>query len=267
LRRVRKVATATIVAEAPDLMRLEREVRRATGLWFPPGLRRSMSARIAQVAMEVGEEPAKLVARAAAGDRHAIALVAEQARVGETWFFRQPEQFDAVARLLPRGGNPLLHWSAGCATGEEAYSMAIALAELGRKRDRVLGTDLSERALAHARVGAYGDGALRRAHPALERRHLGLERPARVARSIRAQVDFQRHNLVADEVPWACDVVFCRNVLAYFEAAVSHAVLGKLFAALRPGGLLVLGSVELPLAAQLPAEWIDTCGTTVLRKP
>jgi chemotaxis protein methyltransferase CheR len=87
-----------------------------------------------------------------------------------------------------------------------------------------------------------------------------------VGRAIRAQVDFRRHNLVTEPAPCACDVVFCRNVLAYFEPPVSRAVLAKLFGALRPGGLLVVGPVELPLAAHLPAEWIDACGTTVLRK-
>jgi chemotaxis protein methyltransferase CheR len=262
-------AVTTTAVAAPDLARLEGVLRRATGLWFPPGLRRSVGALVAQAAAELGEEPAELVARAAAGDRRAIALVAEQARVGETWFFRQPEQFAALARLLPpagRGG-PLVHWSAGCASGEEAYSLAIALAELRRGDDRVLGTDLSERALAHARTGLYGAGSLRGAHPDLERRHLGTALPARIAPAIRSRVDFQRHNLVREDAPWTFDVVLCRNVLAYFEPAARRTVLEKLFGALRPGGLLVLGSVELPLAASLPAEWIDTCGTTVLRRP
>jgi chemotaxis protein methyltransferase CheR len=257
------------VLPAPDLTRLEAVLRGATGLWFPPGLRRSARALVERVAAELGEEPAELVERAAAGDRRAIALVAEQARVGETWFFRQPEQFEAVAELLGRDGRPgpLLHWSAGCASGEEAYSLAISLAELGRTQDRVLGTDLSDRALAHARSGVYGASSVRGVRPDLEARHLGAAAPVRVAPAIRARVGFQQHNLVHDEAPWSCDVVFCRNVLTYFQPAASRAVLERLYRALRPGGMLVLGSVELPLAASLDAEWIDLRGATILRRP
>jgi chemotaxis protein methyltransferase CheR len=195
-----------------------------------------------------------------------------------TKFFREEHHFDHLRShlVLPfvqaakdSGNRRLRIWSAGCSSGEEPYSLAIALLEAGRagRGDRIVATDVSERLLASARRGTYGPWSIRRLPKALADRYLAGSEVRSVAGEVRALVEFRRHNLVADPAPGAFDVVVCRNVLIYFEAPVAAEVLYRLVEALRPGGLLMVGPVELALASPLGLEWVDASSATLLRKP
>ncbi|MFL5302068.1 MAG: CheR family methyltransferase, partial [Anaeromyxobacteraceae bacterium] len=138
----------------------------------------------------------------------------------------------------------------------------------GRDDGRVLATDVSADALAQARAGRYGHWSARRLPAALRERWLRASgHELDVAPALRARVALAHHNLVKDPAPGAFDVVVCRNVLIHFAPATAAAVLRALFGAVRPGGLLVLGPVELRLGAALPAAWIDVAGATLLRSP
>lgn len=191
--------------------------------------------------------------------------------VVETAFWRHPEQLDAIGRIAAAAEGPLAIWSAGCATGEEPYSVAIALLEAGRagRGDRVIATDVSERALATARIGLYGPRALRKLPPAVAERWLAGQGDRRVGVAPRALVWFVRHNVVSDPPPPGApfDVVLCRNVLIYFDGATATAALRRLADALRPGGTLVLGPVELPLASGLDLDLVNDAGATLLVRP
>ncbi len=189
--------------------------------------------------------------------------------VGETSFLRHWAQLDAVVRLAPRvdQGGSLLCWSAGCATGEEPYSLAMVLREAGRAGDRIIATDTSAERLAWARAARYGDWTLRRVDAARRlrwfRRH-GEE--WELLPALRDAVEFRRHDLAAEPPPWTFDVVLCRNVLIYFNPGQARRAAAALLEAVRPGGLLVLGPVELPAAEGLPVEWVEQDGATVLRR-
>ncbi len=252
-----------------DLAEVARVLADAAGLSLGGGLDRALEQGLAAAAAALGEAPATLARRVAAREEEAIAVLLEHAVVRETSFWRHPAQLAALGRLAAGAANPLTVWSAGCASGEEPYSIAITLLEAGRagRGDRVVATDVSERALAEARAGHYGKRALRRLPPALSARW--LEAGGRVAAAPRALVAFARHNLVTDPPPpgGPFDVVFCRNVLIYFDPPTAAAVLYRLADALRPGGALVLGPVELPLAAALELEWVDEAGATLLLRP
>jgi len=88
-----------------------------------------------------------------------------------------------------------------------------------------------------------------------------------VAPAVREPVELLRHNLVAEPPPGSgFDVVLCRNVLIYFDPVLAAEVLYRLLGATRPGGLLVLGPVELPLAAQVDVEWVEAEGASLLRR-
>lgn len=262
---------AELDLSAPEVAEVGRALADATGLSLSSGLRRTLRDAIVAAAAPAGVAPLELARRVATGDRAALAAVVEHAVVLESHFRRHPEQLDALARRAFGAEGPLAIWCAGCACGEEAYSVAIGLVEAGRagRGDRVLATDVSERALAAARDARYGGWALRRLAPAVVERHFERAGEARrVAGEARAIVELRRHNLVADPPPGGpFDAVLCRNVLIYFEPAVAAAVLYRLAAALRPGGWLVLGPVELPLAAALSLEWVEDGGATLLRKP
>ena len=254
-----------------DMPAIEQVLVRACGLSLGSGLSGTLREGIRAAAAALALPPAELAGRLLREDARAIVSLIEYTVVGESYFYRHPEQFAALQRHVLGSAEPLRIWSAGCASGEEPYSLGIALLESGRPpgRDRILATDVSERALERARLGAYGAWSLRRLPPELRARHF-LERGGtlRIAPRIRALVAFERHNLARDPAPAGpFDLVLCRNVLIYFDPTVAAEVLYRLVGATRPGGFLVLGPVELPLAAPLAVEWVDAFGASLLRRP
>ncbi len=252
------------------LQDLARVLAQVAGVSLADGLHRKLADGADAAARASGEPPRAFARRVLARDPDAIAALVEQVVVGETAFWRHPEQLAAMTRLVAEAPGPLRVWSAGCATGEEPWSVAIALLDAGRegKGDRILATDVSSRALAAAAEGVYGVRALRKLPPALAARWLEGDAQRCVRSELRSLVELRRHNLVADPAPpGPFDVVLCRNVLIHFEPRAAGAVLRRLAGALRPGGLLVLGPIELPLAAGVELEWVDEAGATLLRRP
>ncbi|HYG69662.1 MAG TPA: protein-glutamate O-methyltransferase CheR [Anaeromyxobacteraceae bacterium] len=260
-------------AELP-LADVERILERACGIALSSGIRRTLADGVGKAARELGLEVGAFVARLLANESAAVTALVESAVVGETYFFRHPEQIEAarVLALEPAPKDrPLAIWSAGCATGEEPYTLAMALLDAGRAgcADRVLATDVSERALESARRGVYGEWSLRRLDPAIRARHFDPDAAGRlvVRSAVRERVEFRRCNLISDPVPaTGFDVVFCRNVLIYFTAETAAAVAARALEAVRPGGLLVVGPVEVPFTAGLPVERIERDGATVFRR-
>jgi chemotaxis protein methyltransferase CheR len=243
---------------------------RAVGLSLAAGLQGPLGLAVSAAARELGMAPAALAEAAAAGEQAALDVLAEHAVIGETSLWRHHEGLVALAAaLVPRQG-ALRVWSAGCATGEEPYSLALALLDAGRDReeDRILGTDVSARALARAWVGVYGARATRRLPPGLAERWLRpTENGAQVDGRLARICTFERHNLLDRPPGHGFDAVVCRNVLIYFEPEVADAALVRLAGAVAPGGWLLLGPVELPLAGGLGFEWLERGGATLLRRP
>jgi chemotaxis protein methyltransferase CheR len=241
------------------------------GMWLRDGLDPRLVDGLDAAARVAGEPVRAFARRVLARDPAAVEALVEHVVVAETTFWRHPEQLAAVGRLVAAADRPLSIWSAGCATGEEAYSLAIALLEAGRagRGDRILATDVSERALAAARAGVYGVRALRKLPPELSARWLDGIALRRVKDAPRALVTFARHNLVAAEpAPGGpFDLVLCRNVLIYFQVAVATRVIRRLAEALAPGGTLVLGPVELAVGEEAGLVAVEEGGATVLRVP
>jgi chemotaxis protein methyltransferase CheR len=251
----------------------ERALRDACGITLTEGLRTSLGEAIRRAARATGLDLDAFRAALRARDSRCLAALIEAAVVGETYFFRHPEQLEAVRDVLlppaPRD-RPLRIWSAGCATGEEPYSLAMMLRDAGRAscRDRILGTDVSARALAVAAEGSYGAWSLRRLDPSARARHFEGEPPlVRVRDEVRALVELRRHNLYSDPAPQgAFDLVVCRNVLIYFDPDTAREIASRLLEAVAPGGILLLGPVEVPVAERLVAERIEVGGTTLMRR-
>src|SRR5262249_985834 len=172
--------------------------------------------------------------------------------VGETYFFRDAGQFELLRReILPelrrRTGMGLAIWSAGCASGEEAYSLAIAASEsaVDGAPDTVFGTDVSTRALAAARAGVYGAWSMRGlTAEAIDRIAVRRDRPYAVRDRWRHRVEFAHGNLAAEgprafPMNGTMDLILCRNVLIYFDEAAVRRAAALLFGALREGGYLL----------------------------
>jgi chemotaxis protein methyltransferase CheR len=204
-------------------------------------------------------------------DENAWHDLIDELTVGETYFFREPRQFELIRRLvLPdlRRQRPCPHrlrtWSAGCASGEEAYSLAIVLEQEGWAA-QVLATDISRRALARARQGVFGPWSLRgegaaQALPFL----IPLDRKYKPNARICRLVAFEYLNLALDVYPsfvsaaWGMDLILCRNVLIYFDRDTVAKVAQRLYAALAEGGWLITASSDPPLAELAPFETVLT---------
>ncbi len=206
------------------------------------------------------------------------ALLAELT-VGESYFFRDEGQLSLLEReILPawRADSPDAPrriWCAGCASGEEPYTLAILLRELGwRSSIALLGTDIALPRLAAARRGRYTKWALR----GMEERRLARWFSRRgphflLADDILRAAEFRHLNLASDTYPSLDtatsdqDLILCRNVLIYFDLDTVAAIADRLLRALRPTGWLVLGASDPPLADLVQCEVVMTAAGTAYR--
>lgn len=178
------------------------------------------------------------------GDRIVDALLNQ-----ETSFFRDAAVFDLVGEALRElaAGRRARIWSAGCSTGQEPLSLAMLLAERSDDPFEILSTDVSEGALARARLGRFTQFEIQRGLPIRRMmRWFDADGNDWVAKpELMRHLAFRRINMLADQrPPGRFDLVMCRNVLLYLAPEQRQAVLARIAAALRPGGLLVLGAGE-----------------------
>ena len=195
----------------------------------------------------------------------------------KTDFYREPGHFGfLVDRALPEltagegGGRPLLVWSAGCSTGEEPYTLAIVLSEYALAhpgfRFRILATDISTTVLAKAELGVYSCEAAEPVPSAIKRKYFMRSRDdgsnrVRVVPELRRLVEFRRLNFMDVDYGLSerADVIFCRNVIIYFDRPTQERMLKKLSDNLVPHGYMFVGHAEtlhdmdLPLAPVAPS--------------
>jgi two-component system CheB/CheR fusion protein len=180
--------------------------------------------------------------------------------INVTGFFRDPDAWTYLSeQLLPtilrrREGQPIRVWSAGCASGEEAYTLAMVLAEqLGidevRDRVKIYATDVDEEALAQARQASYAERELEVVPADMRERYFEPVGNRFVFRKeLRRSVIFGRNDLVQDAPISHVDILACRNTLMYFNAETQSQILNRMHFALRPDGVLFLGKAEMLLS-------------------
>jgi two-component system CheB/CheR fusion protein len=186
-----------------------------------------------------------------------VRLLYQDFLIRVTQFFREPAAFEALkTQVFPTlvqnrsASNPIRIWVAGCSTGEEVYSLAICLWEYlgtdnGEMPLKILATDLDESALEKARAGIYLDNVEIDVSPERLRRFFNRSDGCyKITKAIREQCVFSRHNLAHDPPFSHLDIVSCRNVLIYMDAALQRRILPILHYSLNPGGALFLGSSE-----------------------
>ena len=184
-------------------------------------------------------------------------LLLQDLLISVTNFFRDPESFQTLERDVIAGlfanrspDSPVRVWVAGCATGEEAYSVAMLLREAADKAEtppdfQVFATDIDERAIAVARTGLYPSAIAADVAPARLKKHFTKEGGMyRVAKALREKVLFAEHNLLRDPPFSRLDLICCRNLLIYLERRAQINILEMFQFAMRSGGTLFLGSSE-----------------------
>jgi len=183
--------------------------------------------------------------------------------IGETCLFRSPPQLDALRKvILPeivadaskQITRRLRIWSAGCSSGEESYTLAMSLLEESRRllKDwtvEILATDLNDRSLEAARAGVYGDYALRSTTDYFKRKYFSAveQNKLQVRPEVKKLITFSRLNLQDDSrmlFMKGVDLIFCCNVLIYFDGASKAKVINHFFSNLNSGGYLFLGTSE-----------------------
>ncbi len=178
----------------------------------------------------------------------------------ETFFFREPQQFEVfrgellnqiTAENAKAGRRDIKIWSAASSTGEEAYTLSIVLlekVELGGFKKDIFASDISEAVLASARTGVYGSYSIRNVPSAyLNKYFKNTDQQYSLSSAVKSMVKFSRVNLVEEKdvrMIRGVDVVFCRNVLIYFDDKAKQKVVSHLYDALRPGGYLFIGTSE-----------------------
>lgn len=256
-----------------------RVIARRTGLVFSPA-RREPAEHLVRRWMERHGIDAE-----AAGDEildrdaEAFDALVAELTVGETYFFREPEQLDFIRRtVLPdlrarHGSRGVRVWSAGCASGEEAYSLAILLHEGGLARNaEILGTDISRERITAARRARYAAWSLRGVPDEVVSRYF-RRRDGRyeLAPAIRSMASFEYQNLPhGTSSPFSgarrADLILCRNVLIYFDQDAVTQAARRLLAALDDDGWLFLGASDPPLADLVPCEVVMTEGGVAYRR-
>ena len=243
----------------PELAEIADLVRRETGIVLPAARETALRAALERAAPGLGVASFARAASDPAGGRDLLARLIDQVTNQETFFVRDRGQLDEIPwhALLQRaraaGSGTVRVWCAGCASGDEAYTLALLAAQAFAPAPApvdVLGTDISQAALAAAAAGQYRERAVRVLEPSLRRRyfHQAPDGSYVISDLLRRLVRFRPHNLAHDACPPAgeasFDLITCRNVLIYFSAPLVSTVIDSLERSLRPDGTLVLGAAD-----------------------
>ncbi|PYQ60459.1 MAG: chemotaxis protein CheR [Acidobacteria bacterium] len=245
-----------------DVFRLLRDaIYRRTGIWFGDSSKYLLQKRLSPRARELNFESFQKYFYFLQYDPRAGAEfdeISDLVTTKETYFFREPSQLTAfVDEIVPdilsrKGVRKIRVWSAGCSTGEEPYSIAILLQE-SRAFERVafdiFASDISQQVLVRARKGQYREAAFRATDPDIRDKYFSREEDGswRIRDEIRNRVSFGRLNLYDEprvSLLGYVDVIFCRNVIIYFDDSSKRMVINSFYNRLIDGGYLLLGHSE-----------------------
>jgi chemotaxis protein methyltransferase CheR len=270
-----------IIPELHETERFRTLIARSMGLNFDDSKLAFLADVLGRRLEATGCAPAEYLARTAGFHGDEIGVLAQELTVPETYFFRHVDQFRAFAEIaLPErlraqsAQRTLRLLSAGCASGEEAYSLAMLIREAEIDPSwhiSIRAADMNPAILKKAKRARFTNWALRETTP--ERQHRWFRQDARdflLDESIRHAVTFEQRNLIDDDEdlwrPGSYDVIFCRNAIMYLTAANMQTVVGHIARALAPGGYLFLGHAETLRSLTQDFHLCHTHGTFYYRR-
>jgi len=251
------------------------------GIRMPPAKQTMVEGRLRRRAKALGQSSldeycAMLFEEG--GLREEMVELIDAITTNKTEFFREIDHFRLLVdralptllsqRVRPGLDRPLNVWSSACSTGAEPYTLAMVLSDFSQRlqgfRFQILATDICTDALAKAKLAVYPRDMVAPVPPELRHRYFLRPRDpdgttVRVAQQIRRMVQFGRLNLMDEDYPIdPVDIVFCRNILIYFDKATQEAVLQRICRTLRPGGYLFIGHSETVTSMDLPLKPVAT---------
>jgi len=246
-------ATGDAAGFAALLAKIAREREFVCHSYKEKCLRRRIAVRLRAKGVATYDDYARLLE----SDPREYDTLLDTLTINVTKFFRNWDAFSALSRtvvpsLWSLPADALNIWSAGCASGEEAYSLAALFHSHATEqhdtarlsRVRVLGTDIDRESLVAANRGTYPDAAFADTPRALRDAYFSHGAPADVDHRLRALVRFARHDLIREPAPSGQHLIACRNVIIYFDRTAQESLFARFHDALVPGGFLVLGKVE-----------------------
>jgi len=263
----------------PDLAALVEKIAREHRFGFDAYkescLRRRVAVRMRVRGTATYEEYAELLDR----DTNEYESLLDTLTINVTKFYRNRETWEALARyplrdLLRSRGGQVCCWSAGCASGEEPFTLAILLFEtaaherLTATAFQIDATDFDSDSLDRARRGEYGKAAFDEMPADLARRYFSDGNVRVVDQRISGTVRFRRHDITREPPPEPpYDLIMCRNVLIYFDRATQDRLVSQFVEALRPGGYLVLGRAETILGDLRERVKLEDPRERIYRRP
>lgn len=166
-------------------------------------------------------------------------------------FYRNPDQWalmdkEIFPELISKFGKNLKIWSAACSTGDEPYSLVMALSKyVPLNQIKIFATDIDKQILAKAKVGLYNAKSIENVPDEFKKKYFTeIGGSYKIADEIKARVEFKQHNLLKDPYPTDCNMIVCRNVLIYFTEEAKDEVFRKFAGSLKKNGMLFIGSTE-----------------------
>ena len=166
-------------------------------------------------------------------------------------FYRNPDQWklmdeNVIPKLIKQHGKNLHVWSAACSTGDEPYSLVMALSrQVPLANIKIIATDIDNQVLDTARMGLYNEKSIASVPDDLKKKYFTkVGSSYQISDEIKKRVEFKKHDLLKDPYPSGCNLIVCRNVVIYFTEEAKDVIYQKFHKALQPGGVLFIGSTE-----------------------
>ncbi|MFC5448090.1 CheR family methyltransferase [Paenibacillus aestuarii] len=236
--------------EDQDFLTFIKKVKEYTAIDLAQYKEAQMKRRLTTLRMKRGYSTFVAFFDAMMKDKELFYEFLDRMTINVSEFWRNPNRWEVVEkRYIPemlRSNKRLKIWSAACSTGEEPYTLAMILAEQGALADAHLqATDIDEGALDKARKGMYLDRSIRDVPDKYVKKYFRQDNMMfHITDELKRAVKFQKGNLLVDTFDTGFDLIVCRNVIIYFTEEAKHGLYQKFAKALKPGGLLFVGSTE-----------------------
>ncbi|WP_256757294.1 protein-glutamate O-methyltransferase CheR [Cohnella sp. WQ 127256] len=238
------------VSDDEDFARFIVNIKRLTSIDLSQYKENQMRRRLTTLRMKYGYSTFHDYFTALSGEARLRNEFLDRMTINVSEFWRNPNRWQVLKdQLLPPmiKDSPRLHiWSAACSTGEEPYTLAMILDSLDiLDKATLIATDIDDGVLAKAKEGVYLERSLRDVPATYKNKYfVPSEGAFKVADRLKKVVKFQKQNLLLDTFGEKYDLIVCRNVMIYFTEEAKHILYGKFARALKPGGLLFVGSTE-----------------------
>jgi chemotaxis protein methyltransferase CheR len=270
-----------------DFARLSSFIHNECGIKMPPGKKVLLEARLKKRMRRLGIQSFREYCDylfSPEGAQNELVHMIDAITTNKTDFFREPRHFDylvqtALPELIGLYGADIRReytiWSAGCSTGEEPHTLAMVLSDFAEQHYgfsfSIIATDISTRVLEHARRGIYKEDVMQPVPSTMKMRYLleGKDRSkglVRVVPQVRSLIEFRRLNFMDSDfgIRGPVDIIFCRNVIIYFDRPTQEKLMNRLAGHLIPGGYLFMGHSETLNGMKVP---LRAAGQMVYRKP